>query len=439
MLITLAHVRNYKRVRDVVIRPEADCHLLLLGGSNTAGKTSVLDAIDVAIGGKHAQARDPVHHGADRSEIVVEFDGGALTVRRTINPDGETMLEVRGKDGAVKSPQALLDRLLGQRFLDPLQFLRLDAKEQRAALLRLIDGEGKLADLEQRRERIFEKRTEVGRDLKKAEGELARLPPSSAPGESIDVAALSAERGELADMQRAGDGVGSKLAQLETLLLVDRADLQAARQRVEKLERELAEARAVIPKKEESLAAREADVAATRTKLNAVLSEWKDAAPRRERLDADLARADAHNRGVFAAEAGNKRRVDAQAVVDDLGKLRDRQTKMLADIDAQKAAFLEAASLPVPGLGVEAAGITLGGVPFSQASGAERLRVAVALAFAASSELGDVLVRDAALLDDDSLRIVGEFAEAAGRRLWLERVGDRDPEVIVIKDGMVAP
>ncbi len=175
MLITTCRITNYKRIRDVEIRPDADSHLIMIGGQNAAGKTSVLDALDAAIGGKARVAGDPVHHGMARAAITIEYDGGALVVDRIIEPSGETTLKVSGKDGSVRSPQALLDKLLGARMIDPLAFLRLDPKDQRARLLALIDAKGELLDLEARRERIFEKRTEVGRDLKKAQGEFRRL------------------------------------------------------------------------------------------------------------------------------------------------------------------------------------------------------------------------------------------------------------------------
>jgi hypothetical protein len=48
-----------------------------------------------------------------------------------------------------------------------------------------------------------------------------------------------------------------------------------------------------------------------------------------------------------------------------------------------------------------------------------------------------VWVRDAALLDEESLELVATQAAAAEKRVWLERVGARDPGVIVIHDGEV--
>lgn len=437
MKITAARVSNFKRVRDVTIKPDADRVLILIGGKNAQGKSSVLDALTVALGGKRAAPADPVRHGAEQAVIDVELDDGALTIHRIIDADGDSKLEVREKGSVIRSPQARLDRLVGARFLDPIAFLQLSASEQRAQLLAMFDKDGAIAKLEERRERIYAKRTEVGRDLKKAQGELARLPPEVEVGEPIDVAALSAERAALADKQRAGDGLG--LAYREAQGKVDQAEgaLASAEARIAELEKQLAAAMANRDECAAVLEQRRAEAAEVEAKLEAARQEWVELAPRREQLDADLQRASEHNRAVFEAEANNKRRAAAAATVKQLEEQVQQQTELLAKIEQQKIKLLSEIGLPVEGLGISKDGITLHDVPFSQASAAERLRVALALAMAASPNLDDIWIRDGALLDEDSLQTLAEQAAAAGKRLWLERVGDRDPGAIVIQDGTV--
>jgi hypothetical protein len=38
-----------------------------------------------------------------------------------------------------------------------------------------------------------------------------------------------------------------------------------------------------------------------------------------------------------------------------------------------------------------------------------------------------VWIRDGALLDEDSLELVAKHAGGAGKRVWIERVGTKDP------------
>ena len=55
-----------------------------------------------------------------------------------------------------------------------------------------------------------------------------------------------------------------------------------------------------------------------------------------------------------------------------------------------------------------------------------------------SPKLADIWVRDGAVLDDESLAVLEQQAAASGHTIWVERVGSRDPGVIVIHDGQVA-
>lgn len=437
MQITALEITDYKRVRKVAITPAADVNVILIGGKNGAGKSSTLDALTAAFGGAKQLASDPVRHGADEAAIFVELDGGKLTIDRVIGADGKTTLEVRDPEGVVRSPQAALDKLVGARFLDPLAFLQLAAKEQRAQLMKLIPDADRIEQLDAKRAKAFERRTELGRDLKKAEGELARLPEVT-PGKPIDVAALSEELRGLADKQRAGDGLGH--AHREAVHDLETAEAVARRseERIAEIERQLEQERAVLRNAHAAIATATARAVDVKVKLDVAIGEWTSLAPRRDELEKQLAIAAEHNRAIGAAEADARRRAEAITAVDKHGADLKACTGAIATIDERKASILGAAKLPVDGLTIGDDGILLGGVPFAQGSDAEKWRVALALAIAASPGLNDVWIRDGALLDDDSLDLVAKHAHAAGKRIWIERVGTKDPGVIVIQDGQVA-
>ncbi len=437
MLITALEITDYKRVRKVAITPASDRHVILIGGKNAQGKSSTLDALTAAFGGAKQLAADPVRHGAEEAAIYVELDGGKLTIDRTIAPDGKTKLEVRDADGAVRRPQEVLDKLVGARFLDPLAFLALPAKEQRAQLMKLIPDAERIDTLDQKRARAFDRRTEIGRDLSKAEGELARLPEVDV-GKPIDVVALNGEARRMAEMQRQGDALGAVHARAERDAADANDKLGAVHLQISEIEDRLAQLRGKVPDLELALKTAVESAAGAKAKLDAAASQWAGLAPRREQLDADLKRADEHNRAVYAAEAHLKRRLDAAEAVVKLKADRDDCTKAIETVDRRKADILAAAKLPVEGIAINDDGIELAEVPFAQASASERLRVALALAIAGSPGLNDVWIRDGALLDEDALELVAKHAATAGKRVWIERVGTKDPGVIVIKDGEVA-
>lgn len=144
-----------------------------------------------------------------------------------------------------------------------------------------------------------------------------------------------------------------------------------------------------------------------------------------------------HNFNVAKDQEQAKQRDMLAAAIEGLDEGIKKLTAEIDKIDADKKAFLASTPLPVDGLDIGPDGVRFNGVPLEQASGAEQLRVALALAIAASPKLRDVWVRDGALLDDQSLAMLRGEAEQAGVRVWVERVSDRDADAIIIHDGRV--
>lgn len=428
MKITAVSVTNFKRLDHIEITPEADRALILIAGKNAMGKSSLMDALTAAFGGKGALPADPVKHGAESAEIRVELDGGALVVKRTIK-DGESVLELRDADGKLASPQARLDKLVGARFLDPLAFLSLSPADQRKALLALIDKDGAIAALDGKRTMVFQTRTEASRDHKRMTAQLAGI-AAVTPGAVVDVSAITAEAQAIEAQARARQDLQHRHEQSKRIL----ADQVA---KIERLEVQIADLAAQLELAEQALDADKERLEQTGAALAAVPDEDLDAV--RASLRKRIQDAANHNHNVAADLAQAKRRAELAAEVEKMGEVIEKHTAAIEKIDADKAAFLAATKLPVEGLDVDPAGVRFNGVPLSQASGAEQLRVALALAIAANPNLRDVWVREGEKLDDDSLALLAAAAEKAGVRCWVERVGDRDPGAIVIHDGRIRP
>src|SRR5262245_55130191 len=110
---------NVKRLTAVAIEP--DGNLVVIGGKNGAGKSSVLDSIAFALGGKDLLCEEPLRNGTEKGHVSVDL--GDLHVRRTFTPDGGSTLVVANADGArYPSPQKVLDALVGKLCFDPLDF-----------------------------------------------------------------------------------------------------------------------------------------------------------------------------------------------------------------------------------------------------------------------------------------------------------------------------
>jgi len=102
---------NFKRIKAVHIKPTGD--VVVVGGRNAQGKSSVLDSIAAALGGKELMPDEALRQGADGGQITVDL--GDIIVTRTFGPAGKTALKVTNKEGAsFASPQSMLDKLVGR-------------------------------------------------------------------------------------------------------------------------------------------------------------------------------------------------------------------------------------------------------------------------------------------------------------------------------------
>ena len=127
MRIIEFRAENFMRLSVVQITPQGN--LVLITGANSQGKTSTIDAIWAALGGKDAVPADPIKGGkkAARIEVKLGDDTGLkLIVERTFTEKG-TYLTVKGPDGGkFPTPQKIMDGLMGAIGFDPLQFMRMD-------------------------------------------------------------------------------------------------------------------------------------------------------------------------------------------------------------------------------------------------------------------------------------------------------------------------
>ncbi|WP_406019299.1 AAA family ATPase [Kocuria rhizophila] len=389
---------NYKRLKAVEITPDKDGNLVIVAGKNGQGKSSVLDSITAALGGVNAKTTPkPIRDGEDRAEIVLETED--LVVTRRFTPSGST-LKVTSPDGATyPKAQARLDDLLGKLSLDPLAFTQLSDREQLATLLDLVELPFDPAELDAQRKAVFERRTEVNRQVKDAEARVKGFTVTEKV-EPVSVADLLTE-------YRAEQAVAEK----------QEADLRRAdevAEQIGELEQRLAELRA------------------TRDELANTISGHRDL--HLDRIQGQIDNAEQINAQAREFKAYEEARDRLEGAQHDAEKL----TFKLARIDKTKAEGLAAARFPIPGLGFEDGGVSYQGVPFKQASSAEQLRVSLAMAIALNPSLRVIRIADGSLLDSDNLALIESMAREHDFQVWIEMVDDSGERGIVIEDGEVA-
>lgn len=396
MRIVSLEAENYKRLRAVEITPDGD--LMVVGGRNAQGKSSVLDAIWAALGGREGnKAAKPIRDGEESARV--RLDLGDMIVTRTWRGENSTV-KVESTEGAVfKSPQALLDGLVGKLSFDPLAFTRLGPREQREALLSLVDLDVDLDALDRERAEVFATRTEIGRRGKS----IGDVP-------AIDDALPKEEQSASEILGRIREANEQQRAVVEAEQAVDDAG-----ERLTRLRAELAAAETAYD---------EADKRAAALTLPEVDVETL------ERELGDLETTNAAIRANNSAKALLRQKTELGAEYESL-------TRRIESLDGQKEAALAGASFPVEGLGFDESGVTFQGVPFTQASSAEQIRVSLAMAIAANPKLRVVRIMDGSLLDDENLKMIAAVAAEHDMQVWIERVG-ADGVGVIIEDGEVA-
>lgn len=484
--IVSLQVENVKRLTAVHIVP-GDDNCVLLGGKNAAGKSSVLDSIQMALGGKSVFPDRPLRDGATAGSVRVDL--GNLIVERRFTESGSTLKVLSAEGASFNSPQKILDELYCRLAFDPLKFLDLKPAEQAATLIQLLGIDTSAIDTEYKE--VYEERTAVNRLLKESEADVARLPAilneDQLPEVKPDPADLMNRLNEamrVRDLYKADDDLLAKLREQDAAAIVRRSEIESdisghsSRYEaisVEAQKKDIADRHELVRRQQREIAEMQARHADELIKFNANVT---DACVAREQSMSDqLAALNAkllvHDNEI--AERLNKiteLEVKARKPHEDIDQLReaittanaqcaawdgvvskrraeatlrqrqkesDSLTRELEALTERKREMLAAANYPIKGLAVSEDGTVLfEGVPFSQSSRAQQIRTSVAIGLAMNPSLRVLLIRDGSLLDDDNLEIVRQMADTADAQIWIERVGNKDESAIIIEDGHIA-
>ena len=401
MKIDAVRINDFKRIKMVEFKPEGE--LVVIGGKNGQGKSSVLDAIASALSGSKPKISDPVRHGADKYETVVTTDTG-LEIRQYGTREGTYGIRVRAADGMeAPQPAKFLEKFYSTLTFDPLAFARQTPTQQGDSLRSLLGLDWAALDAERRE--AYDARTGVNREVTAigaVEPVDAALPDS--PLSLTDLADALQDANQSNDARvRAGRMAEEMVARASACL-----------NRVEEAEREAAEA------EEYSSAASQAYHA-----LPPMIDTTEMKAAIRD-IEATNALVQANNDRRRALETAATKRAQSQQL-----------TEQIEDIDAQKRQMIAGAQFPVMGLGFDGDGRVLyNDVLFEQAAESEKIRVSAAIGLEMAPEMKVLLIRDGSLLDDDSLAELESLARQYDAQILIERVGAAGAQ-IVLSDGEI--
>jgi ABC-type polar amino acid transport system ATPase subunit len=131
MQILSIKIKNFLSISDVEISPGQINQIV---GSNNAGKTTILKALDFIF--KGSTDGNLVKFGEESAEVFVELDD-KTSIRRKLNSDGKQNVSVKVNGFSAPSPQDYLNALTDLSAFNPLEIL--DPKNRTAAIMKTID------------------------------------------------------------------------------------------------------------------------------------------------------------------------------------------------------------------------------------------------------------------------------------------------------------
>lgn len=405
-------IRNVKAIKTADIQTRGE-NVIVVGGLNEAGKSTILDSILYTFGGKRKLPIEPLRHGTTTGysrvtteKLIVErkFDtkGGGLKV----TPNFET-------DEPLKSPQDILTELIGPMEFDPMKFVDADSKGHVAMLKKLVGLD--FTDVNAKRESIGEDRRLLKKEIKLKEGELAGMPQHDIPDNPLSF-------DEIKTKLQTAESVNSANAEERRIFERAQEKTRSLQTKISGLEKELELARA-------ALQTAQTDEMTQREVISALCDE--DTAVLVEQLgDAS---------GIKAKQDENKKRRALQVVIDDKNDVVEDMTEQIKTIDEEKRRLVASTKMPIAGLELCDECVRYEGTPLEQCSQAQCLRVAVAVGFAMNPNLPIMLIRGASLLDANSKKVIEEIAEEYDGQVWLELATDNKDECCVfIEEGEIS-
>lgn len=420
-------IENFKKIKCFNLTPKGN--VIKITGANASGKSSVLDAIELALLGARGGPTNPVRRGTKNGKVIVDLDEFIVTRAWAENAKdaakGEMWIEARN-GLRYGTPQAMLDELMGRISFDPMAFMRMLPKQQSEELRKVLNIDDELAKVKADEAEDYKTRRDEDRRLQALVAQRAAIVVAEGlPSKKRDLDAMTQELAEAGNFNIEIDREQRRRDERRGHLMTLTSDIEEHKREIDELQAKIYEM--------------EAEVSAwTKAKEEAEdeITTWKPLAKPKDagQLSEAIAAARAVNNAI-------DRRTEAEAKDAEIEKL----TKTVETLDVaiskhrKRAAKLIAdAHYPVEGLGFTEEVVMYQGLPLAQASTAEQIRVCVALGMATNAKLRIMRIKDGSLLDDEGMKVIEEMVEANNFTCLIEQVDTTGKIGVYLVDGEIA-
>lgn len=403
--------QNIKNIKAVEIHP--DDNAVILAGKNGAGKSAVLDCIFTALTGKKLD--EPIRKGQERAEIVVNI--GGLEVKKVFTLKG-VRLEVKPLEPG-ETAQAKLDSLFSKISFDPSGFALMKPRDQRNLLAELVGLD--FTDIEAEKQKVYEERKIINASANNviAQNKNVPAPDPQTPDEEIsykeEIEKLNQIREKRESYARAID---TKNDRLEFLGEVE-GEIESIKIQIENLKKELSK--------------KEAEAAQLGKEIEEIVIPPEVTDAQVKEAEAALEEIEAKNTEIRAAKRYRKNIREGEKLL----KESDALTQRLERLEQDKSTRTANAQFPIPGLSLSDDSVIYNGIPFSQISTGEQLRVSTSIAMALNPDARIILCREGSLLDEAGIKEVVQMAKDKDYQVWIERVSESGQTGIFIEDGEI--
>lgn len=442
MIINRLEAENVKRLKAVAI--DAKTGLVVISGKNEAGKTSVLDSIRCVFEGKGGLDSQPLRNGEEEGKASVTVGDYIITrhFKRKGDHDFTTRLVVASKDGAkFGSPQKLLDSFFSDFTFDPLKFVNMSQEEMTKTLKDMlvldidvskvlslaqfdIDEVGGLPDLDFIKDvidRLYNKRKDAGKELKRAEANLQNIEP--VPDEFIKPKSLQDlldKRDKIIQQDKANDAARSQYEDIKISLREEQVNIK-------RIDEQIADLKTQKEACQESLMGLgTAEMASAKQVIEIKEIDF-------ETIDEEIRGVESHNEKSRQCELHGK----AVKSVSYWTVLHGKYEEQLEAVRQYRKQCLASAKFPVKGLSISEEGVVeLEGIPLEQRGTSKKILVGLAIGASLNPKLRVILIKDGNDLDSDNMKMLSEWAEEHKYQIWIERVADQPDGVsFFIEDG----
>lgn len=402
--ITSLELENIKRIKAVQITPTAS-GLTIVGGKNNQGKTSVLDAIMWILGGDRYRPSEPHREGSVTPPYgKITLSNGLVVERKGKNSD----LKVIDPSGN-RAGQQLLNEFISQFALDLPKFMNGNNKEKANTLLQVIGVGDKLYELDQKEKELYNQRRTIGQigdQKKKYAAELPVFP--EAPSDLISASELIRQQQEILARNGENQKKRNQLAELE-------AHSSQLQKQIDQLVMEQAKVK------------KDLDIARM------------DAADLHDESTAELEKNISDIEEINRKVRVNLDKEKAETEAQEYTQKYDEYSELLEEVRSERTDLLKGSNLPLEGLSVEDGELTYKGFKWDNLSGADQMKVGVAIVRKLNPKCGFVLLDKLEQMDMDTLNEFGVWLQQENLQVIATRVSTGDECSIIIEDGYSKP